>query len=134
MEDKNSRPTKRLLKHCSFAMFELAPVNDLFVRVVGVHPAKPQIDHDVFDFQTRVLCQICGLLQHLAHDDAKNCAPAFDHSLEAPELFGMRVSPLRSGSTARRVASTASGSNKIDHGVDAATEKVFFLHHQFPQK
>lgn len=43
---------------------ELAPVNDLLVGVVSVHPAKAQIDHDVFELDGNVLRQIGCLLQY----------------------------------------------------------------------
>ena len=38
-------------------------MNDLFVGVVGVHAAKPQIDHDVLEFEAQVLRQICSVLR-----------------------------------------------------------------------
>jgi hypothetical protein len=37
---------------------ELAAVNDLRVRVVGVHAAEPQIDHDVLELDRHVLRQV----------------------------------------------------------------------------
>src|ERR1035437_343031 len=36
---------------------EFAPVNDLFVGVGGVHTAKTQADHDMFDLEALVLRQ-----------------------------------------------------------------------------
>ena len=49
---------------------EFASVNDLPVRVVGVHAAKAQIDHDVFERDGNVLRQIGCLLQDRAQDVA----------------------------------------------------------------
>ena len=49
---------------------EFAPVNDLPVRLVGVHAAKAQIAHDVFERDGNVLRQIRCLLQ----DRAQNVA------------------------------------------------------------
>jgi hypothetical protein len=49
---------------------ELAPVDDQFVRVVGIHAAKPQVGHDVLEGDIRVLHQIARLLEHGAQDMA----------------------------------------------------------------
>ena len=49
---------------------ELAPVNDLFVRVVGVHTPESKIDHHLLDLYAQVLRYVCGLLQHRAQNVA----------------------------------------------------------------
>ena len=49
---------------------ELAPVDDLLAGVVSVHPAKAQIDHDVFDIGAYVLRQVGRLLQYGAQNVA----------------------------------------------------------------
>ena len=43
---------------------ELTPVNDFLVWVVSVHPAKAQIDHDVFELDGNVLRQVGCLLKY----------------------------------------------------------------------
>ena len=59
-------PTRLLLAQA----LELTPVNDLLVGVVSIHPAKAQINHDVFELDGNVLCQVGGLLQYGAQDMA----------------------------------------------------------------
>lgn len=44
--------------------FELATVDDLLVGVVGIHAAKPKIDHNLFEGNTHVSCQVCCLFQN----------------------------------------------------------------------
>ncbi len=55
---------------------ELAPVNDLLVRVVAIHPAKAQVDHHVFDLGGNVLCQDADLLEDVAQNASVDTATA----------------------------------------------------------
>ena len=50
--------------------FELAPVDDLHIGVVGVHTAESQVDHDLFELDRMVLKQIRRLLQRCVQDVA----------------------------------------------------------------
>jgi len=54
-----AQPTFLLRVHA----LDLAPVDDLFVRVVGIHAAKSQVNHNLLECGTHILRQLRRLLR-----------------------------------------------------------------------
>ena len=103
-----------------------APVNDFPVRVVGVHPAKTQIDHDVFKRDCKVLRQISRLLQNRAQDVAvvgvaregartqhQAMLVGDHHRALDPELVGLACFPLADAFNLRRVQGKRLGATTL---------------------